>query len=386
MMSLYALGLELEPLFGSIPFLFYNVCLIPLTTIVMMSMIYMQIRYTGEERYRYTKSVGYSAVLFAWMVVTSLERESTCPIPFMSDLCFKTYQFDVNSIFMMSSNTKLVLKFNWGPVVQLFVAQVIMPRVSFLGHLAGIVCGFVLHWNLLPREAFYMPQVLIPAILMFHMWYVRKIISFQRRPNGYMWVDNEDSSDVGISSETNRKKTDQARPMIQYLNWAQKGMIGVSLVSIVMFTSLGSEALGQLIATGLLIFSTRRYFMERGRGASDNSSLCALWNATIISVTLLILVDATHMPYWISLSTYIGGKWSVFNISTLAMFMLFRFGMNLVTLVIASNIVTGIAPCRGAFACVFGWVIKCGNAVVTRTSKATGYNAFQGQGVALGSV
>jgi membrane associated rhomboid family serine protease len=389
MMSLYALGSELEPLYGSIPFLFYNICLIPLTTIVMMVTVWMQIRYTGDERLRNTKTVGYSAVLFAWMVVTSLERESTCPVPFMTNVCFKTYQFNMNDILKSATNSKWILKFNFGPLIQLLIAQVIMPRVSFLGHLAGIVCGFVLHWNLLPREVFYMPQVLIPAILMFHLWYVRRIISFQSRPDGYNRIDNDDALAIGTSAGMSRRKPDQTRIMIRQMRWIQRGMVVTTIMSILLFNSVGSVFLSQLLATAFTIFSSRWYFAERGQDTSNNSSSCALWKATIISLVLVILADAIQIPYWISMSAYISAKWSICNVFSLGAFLLLRFAMNFAALVVASCIITEIGPCRGAFEYVFGWVVKYGNMahVVVgqqRTSNTAGFSAFQGQGVALG--
>ena len=93
MMALYSLGNELEPSYGSIPFLFYNISLIPITVVIMMSIVYLQIKRTGNAALGETSSVGYSGVLFAWMVIASLERSETCPIPFLPTVCFSTYEF-----------------------------------------------------------------------------------------------------------------------------------------------------------------------------------------------------------------------------------------------------------------------------------------------------
>ena len=145
MMSLHTLGKELEGGFGSIAFLTYNVTLIVFTTMVMMGMVYARVRWIQHKldrttasnnpqlqqtyreqqvRLRETSSVGYSAVLFAWMVVSTMERKApTCPIPFFSDVCFSTY----------SVPGVPFLKFNVSPIVSLFLAQFIMPRVSFMG-------------------------------------------------------------------------------------------------------------------------------------------------------------------------------------------------------------------------------------------------------------
>ena len=110
--------------------------------IVMMGMVYARLRYiqykldqtnnthlqtvytSQQERLRETSTVGYSAVLFAWMVVSTMERrQPTCPIPFLNDVCFATYEVPGFPF----------LRFNVSPIVSLFVAQFIMPRVSFMG-------------------------------------------------------------------------------------------------------------------------------------------------------------------------------------------------------------------------------------------------------------
>ncbi len=145
-MSLHSLGRELEGgekgLYGSIPFLVYNIALIVCTTIVMMGMVYARLRYIQwklddsisnsnrthyqelRDRLRETSTVGYSAVLFAWMVVSTMERtQPTCPIPFFPDVCFETHTVPgVPS-----------LRYNIAPIASLFVAQFIMPRASFMG-------------------------------------------------------------------------------------------------------------------------------------------------------------------------------------------------------------------------------------------------------------
>ena len=132
-------GRELEGGFGSIVFLVYNIAMIVFTTMVMMAMVYGRIKWLQykidnganaqttlsyqeqQQRLQNTSSVGFSAVLFAWMVVSTLDRtQATCPVPFFNDVCFSTY-------------TVGPLKFNIAPIVSLFVAQFIMPRVSFMG-------------------------------------------------------------------------------------------------------------------------------------------------------------------------------------------------------------------------------------------------------------
>jgi membrane associated rhomboid family serine protease len=189
MMSLHTLGQELEPIYGSIPFFLYNFSLIPITTLIELGMMIVQQRYQERRQQRqqlqqqqaqqegqvYVDSsatavivpieslpnhniVGYSGVLFAWMVVATLQptRGNSCPIPFVPSLCFQTFSFLGGAI-----------SFNLGPFVTLVFAQVILPRSAFIGHLAGIVAGFAIHWKLLPLEYLAQPALLIPAIWMY---------------------------------------------------------------------------------------------------------------------------------------------------------------------------------------------------------------------------
>ena len=92
MMSLHSLGRELEGVngFHSIVFLVYNIAMVVMTTAVMMGMVYGRLKFLQyrsvdhhsssqeqqqqQQRLWETSAVGYSAVLFAWMVITTLER------------------------------------------------------------------------------------------------------------------------------------------------------------------------------------------------------------------------------------------------------------------------------------------------------------------------
>ena len=145
-MSLRNLGNELEGTDGrwygdSVAFLVYNAALVVFTTATMMTLVYARLWFIQHRippatsplyascedrmrRLRDTSSVGYSAVLFAWMVVSTMERNApTCPVPFFSDVCFATHAVPGMPF----------LRFNIAPIVSLFAAQFIMPRVSFMG-------------------------------------------------------------------------------------------------------------------------------------------------------------------------------------------------------------------------------------------------------------
>jgi membrane associated rhomboid family serine protease len=159
MMSLSALGQELEGLrlYSSVGFLFANLSLVSIVSALWLLLQYGTERYWNFQDQRPT--VGYSGVLFAWMVIASLEQSQTCPIIFMPDLCFPTYSFGP-------------LRFSLGPIVQLVVMQVLLPRVSMTGHLAGILAGFALHWGLVPTIQ---PAVILPLLYLAYLLLIRKV-------------------------------------------------------------------------------------------------------------------------------------------------------------------------------------------------------------------
>ena len=152
MVSFYNLSLGLEGnLYSSIEFLGMNLSLIVLVGAVWLALQYFFVR-SAHRR----PTVGYSGVLFAWSVILTLQQtpgSQTCPLPFFEQACFST---------MSIGMADLSLSFSWAPWVQLMVAQVLLPRVSWTGHLAGVLVGFAAMWRLLPYLAF--PSIYWPLL------------------------------------------------------------------------------------------------------------------------------------------------------------------------------------------------------------------------------
>lgn len=167
LMTWTSLGPLLEQEYGSIPVLLWTLSFLPLTTLLVM-ILSEGIRRWAPSLHRPSSSmVGFSGILFAWMVIATLSQENhrpSCPIFFLPNVCFHTHKLTPN------------IHFNLGPFVQLLVLQVLLPRVSFVGHLAGILLGFVWHWNiLLPPLAMSQPCILFPM-----MWMVGKYYAYAR--------------------------------------------------------------------------------------------------------------------------------------------------------------------------------------------------------------
>lgn len=144
MLSLSALGKELEgrQVFTSISFFMFNLSLIVIVPAIWLALQrYIQIHYPNHYNAN-GATVGYSGVLFAWMVVASLGQTSTCPLIFAPGICFPTYELFGP------------FKFSFSPIVQLAVMQVILPRVSFTGHLAGSLLDFLCIGNCFQFDTF----------------------------------------------------------------------------------------------------------------------------------------------------------------------------------------------------------------------------------------
>ena len=89
---------------------------------------------SADDARRKTPIVGFSGVLFAWLTVEALLAPSFCTF----GTCFQT-------------RTIGGFRVNVGPIVSAALIQILVPRASMLGHLAGIATGVPLAWGWLSR-------------------------------------------------------------------------------------------------------------------------------------------------------------------------------------------------------------------------------------------
>lgn len=391
MMSLYSLGMELEENFGSVNFFLYNVSLIVLTTAVMMGLTWLRIRHTGNTALSETSTVGFSGVLFAWMVVASLERSNTCPVPFLPDMCFDTYNV-------------LGLKFNFGPLVQLGIAQFIMPRVSFVGHLAGIICGFLVHWSLVPLSLFG-PQILIPASFLAHLWIVQKCVPIERDANAeddeaLNLVEGQGHENEGAAAQ--RRPGERASRRHCLLVRVKNTMLAFSILSLMLYDI--SLILSQVVVVAFYAFSVqsnalllwyrgqssssvddkRKITMEMSRGG-------ILWRGSVVSLVVLLVTDAMTLSGWIITSidviaerNLLVGFWPAMAI------MLLRLSINFIGLCLAVGVLHDLVECgEGAFVIVFGLVLSWGREISDKMfslfARRESVGIFEGRGNILGS-
>jgi membrane associated rhomboid family serine protease len=117
MLSLVSLGSSLEPLFGSLGFFFLT-----LLYTVLVGLLYCclgALASLASASFWYGSAVGFSGVLFAYAV----DETSLSPTPTRS----------VFGLFTVPTR--------YYPWVLMLLLQVLLPNVSLLGHLAGILVG-----------------------------------------------------------------------------------------------------------------------------------------------------------------------------------------------------------------------------------------------------
>ena len=139
--SLYELG-ALEHIYGSAHFLLLNIVLVVFTMALCCLETAVLIKWSGNQAAAHQQSIGFSCVLFAWMVVAAALMQRYCPIFFLPQLCF-------NTTFVPIPLTPYLIPVNLAPFALLIVTKLVIPRSSFLGHLAGILIGFPLAWGML---------------------------------------------------------------------------------------------------------------------------------------------------------------------------------------------------------------------------------------------
>ena len=313
MMSLSALGQELErpDKYGSISFFLYTLSLIPITTLLLLTMSTLYLRHhqrrqpegqdtmTPMEATHVTAPnqniVGFSGVLFAWMVVATLQptKGDSCPIPFFPDLCFSTYKLPGG------------LSFNFGPFAQLVFAQVILPRACFMGHLAGILAGFAIHWNFLSLEFFAQPSIIIPATWIYskllkqeqtesfnlsiptsRQFWSKIVLPFRRQ----RLTSNHHEDNMEVTTHTSALSAP-----VERLFWVYSIML-VLLVAIV-----ASQQFNSILLSHILVCSVLHCMLcsIADEGDTSNSRFGMIGRGLLVILVILIVTDSMTIGGWV---------------------------------------------------------------------------------------
>eukprot|EP00617_Octactis_speculum_P002856 CAMPEP_0185792454 /NCGR_PEP_ID=MMETSP1174-20130828/158940_1 /TAXON_ID=35687 /ORGANISM="Dictyocha speculum, Strain CCMP1381" /LENGTH=369 /DNA_ID=CAMNT_0028487521 /DNA_START=611 /DNA_END=1720 /DNA_ORIENTATION=- len=154
MVSLYNLG-SLEAVYGTLDYLCYSLALVVLTIVAVMAIHHVLITRFRLEGYVTQQAIGYSCVIFAWIVVMALRMDRYCPVPGFDSLCFTTYRIPLGSFG--------VFPLNFAPIFLLFATSAIMPNASLVGHGAGVLLGYPLAWDFL---SWITPPTLAGAVML----------------------------------------------------------------------------------------------------------------------------------------------------------------------------------------------------------------------------
>ncbi|KAK3260121.1 hypothetical protein CYMTET_30907, partial [Cymbomonas tetramitiformis] len=110
---------------GEAAFVNYTILLVVLPQLLVMGIYHILIHRFGREEYRSVTAVGYSCVVFGWMTILSQRQPS-----------------------MQLSLVGLHLPMNLAPFGSLIFTSMIVPQASFIGHLAGILVGYLISWHM----------------------------------------------------------------------------------------------------------------------------------------------------------------------------------------------------------------------------------------------
>jgi len=146
-MGLYQLGL-LEPVYGSVQFLYLSMDLVVITMVLCSVMYHVLIIRFNRYDMVTQQAVGYSCVLFAWMVALSSRLSNFCPIFLFPSFCINTWYLPIPQAAVHVTGIESI-PINVGPLALLIFTKLIMPQSSLIGHLSGIIIGYPLAWNLL---------------------------------------------------------------------------------------------------------------------------------------------------------------------------------------------------------------------------------------------
>lgn len=146
-MTLYQLGM-VEDMYGSLAYAYLSFSLIFLTMLICVGIDYVLIYKYNRAEQLHAQGIGYSCVLFAWMVALCVRLPKFCPIFLFPTLCVNTWTIPYPRVLQDLTGME-GLPVNLGPFLLLVFTKLIIPNSSFLGHLSGILIGYLLAWHLL---------------------------------------------------------------------------------------------------------------------------------------------------------------------------------------------------------------------------------------------
>ena len=322
-MALYQLG-PLEGVYGSMAFAYLSVSLIFLTGVIMLALDHVIITYFQRSDQMYSSGIGYSCVLFAWVVTSSVRMKTFCPIIFVPSACFDTMSIHI-------PGTSIDLPVNYGPIVLLVITKIFIPRSSFLGHLSGIIIGFPLAWNMLDWMT---PPVLV-AIL------VASVVAVEY-PKLLIWrlPGFENSATVNISEIAPQDQVLNYRYLCQIVN-----VLTVLSVCIVYFLDPLQQVIPRLLFV-FLIHSAKhaKKCIWLTDLADSHSSCCKLLFLALMVTVFMIFYDFLSLVGGLMSTTYLVTSISNFDFTCATVILAVTVVCELIFLVLLLSSIHTLAP------------------------------------------
>jgi hypothetical protein len=299
-----------------------------------------------------------------------------------------------------------------------------------MGHLAGIACGFGLHWGWgMPLLEVCSPNVLIGGVyLIFCLGVSRRLIPVTPCSGEIVGIEDntlprlESGEGAGVVSNQNnqvgsvtdsatedailtgkqRKKERELDEVLQKQRTLLliRNLIGIATVASVFFFDFTSSlVLSQIILFVYFVFGTQAScivwtYIHINRAENDaidaeKHRSGVLWRGYVVAATLAIVVDSMSMASWVVLNTLVSADRSPrVTLFSVCLFMVVRTSANVLGLVVSSKILHDFGQVGGGiFSILFSWVLssskKVGDGLFL--SQVRLWSAFEGRGVRLGS-
>jgi membrane associated rhomboid family serine protease len=340
MSTLYTLGSELEESYGSIPFLLYNIALIPLT--VILTLLFIKMR--GDERRHRTRIIGYSGVLFAWSTVAAIRLPVSWP--------FRLGKIGKNFYFKTIKVGPLM--FNASPFIRLGIIHMFVPSTSLEGHLAGAVCGLALQWGFLPLSLT-QAAVLIPLILWVHFYAVRKlIISFD--------VISFDAIEQVVLEDPNGHAAQDHLLVRRVFELLRNMLVLIQLIGCKLFELTMSLQLALvLLFLNACIMNhiedapvATEDWKEKHLKREKRKRCVMLWKAFLLTCFISVFSDVMSLGGWMSCNSFwFSDQYTPLQFWSAGVCMILRIGLQVATFAVAAKMLRELRPKRDIFVQLF---------------------------------
>ena len=142
---------------GTAYYLRYSIILVFLSELMVLGMYHVFVTWFKIEYYRRVTTVGYSCIVFGWMTILAVKQPS-----------LKLNFFRL-----------LLLPISFAPFESLIFTSITIPHASFLGHLAEIIVGYLIGWDVVQGMTNYYAITFAFWIAIGFLWSLNRTTSFE---------------------------------------------------------------------------------------------------------------------------------------------------------------------------------------------------------------